>query len=75
MTELDDIARWLKEHDDEAAQIAIGGRQLAEALNFDQGDVGCCPDHSRLCRSTKAFAQCRSCLARYASSRLKEGRA
>jgi hypothetical protein len=36
MTELNEVAEWLLEHDDEAEQIAIRGRELAESLTFDQ---------------------------------------
>jgi hypothetical protein len=29
------LALWLREHEDEAAEIAERGRQLADALTFD----------------------------------------
>lgn len=36
MAELGEIVKWLLSHDDEAEQIAIRGRELAESLTFEQ---------------------------------------
>jgi hypothetical protein len=35
LSQLLELARWLREHEDEAAEIAERGRQLADALTFD----------------------------------------